>query len=277
MSDPFKFFCIRGYMKSGTNWMCRLLNQHPKVHCIGEFHWETFYRAAAENVNRIAPKRQEQLKATLDSQLQQMVRSSLIELSGRSSGIIGDRTPTTIAPIVMHVPHIVMVRDFRDVIVSRMFHLYNNPRITTIFERSQVMSRRLENFKNDCWFFREYPEQLLDCEEVVRDSASEWAEQMRCDRETAAANEQLPVLFVRYEDLHSRFDAKLAEVFSFLGLSKPADITETLKPGHAQENPNQLNRKGQVGDWKNYVDQKVMNWLIDSTGGEFHSADSAVF
>ena len=268
MPNSFQFFCIRGYMKSGTNWMCRLLNQHPYVHCIGEFHWETFYQAAKENVDRIAPKRRTGLETTLGKQLEQFVRNSLVELCGQSKGIIGDRTPTTISPIVMQAPHIVMQRDFRDVIVSRMFHLFNNPRVTGIFDRSDVMANRLKEFQADCWYFQKNPEQLLDCQELVRDSANEWAQHLKSDRTTAADNPDLPVLFVQYEDLHSQFESKLAEVFSFLDLEVPSQIPESLHPGHSQENPNQLNRKGQVGDWKNYVNEKILNWITDAAGDE---------
>jgi len=137
MPDSFRFFCIRGYMKSGTNWMCRLLNQHPDVHCIGEFHWETFYRALHQNVQRIAPRRRKQLEKTVRVYLEQMIRNSLIELSGGSASVIGDRTPTTIEPVVMAVPHIVMERNFRDVIVSRMYHLFNNH---SVLEKTRVIS-----------------------------------------------------------------------------------------------------------------------------------------
>ena len=268
MSDPIRFFCIRGFMKSGTNWMCRLLNQHPLVHCVGEFHWESFFHAAQSNVNRIAPKRRQQLEKTLQNQLQQMVRSSLIELSGQSSGLIGDRTPTTIAPIVLHVPHIVMVRDFRDVMVSRMFHLFNNPRVTGIFDRDPIMAQRLKHFQTDCWYFQKNPEQLLDCEETVCNSAADWSRHMQADRDTVIEHPDLPVLFVKYEALHSNFKTELAKVFEFLELQMPATIPDRLTPGHDVENPSSLNRKGQVGDWKNYANDRALDWFKECAGKE---------
>lgn len=272
MAGEFRFFCIRGYMKSGTNWMCRLLNQHPDVHCIGEFHWDSFFRALQHNVDRIATQRRQQLQSTVQPQLQQMIRNSLIELSGKSAPIIGDRTPTTIDPVILPVPHIVMVRDFRDVIVSRMFHLFNHPRVTGIFARNPVMAERLQKFQSDCWYFHNNPQQLLDCEEIVRDSAAEWSQHLQADRATVADHPGLPVLLVRYEELHSNFESKLAEIFAFLDLKMPQRIPDRLTPGHAKEDPTALNRKGQVGDWKNYANDIVLRWIEEGAGQELRAS-----
>ena len=39
-------------------------------------------------------------------------------------------------------------------------------------------------------------------------------------------------------------------------------------PGHREEKPNSFNRKGVVGDWKNYIDPKVAEWIHDEAGDE---------
>ena len=38
MIDDYRYFFIRGYSRSGTNWLKRLLGLHPRVRCTGEFH-----------------------------------------------------------------------------------------------------------------------------------------------------------------------------------------------------------------------------------------------
>ncbi|MFN9877370.1 MAG: hypothetical protein ACK557_02725, partial [Planctomycetota bacterium] len=40
--DEKRFFCLRGFMKSGTNWLGSLLDNHPAVSCQGEYHWQEF-------------------------------------------------------------------------------------------------------------------------------------------------------------------------------------------------------------------------------------------
>ena len=258
-----KFFCIRGYMKSGTNWVSRLLNSHPKIQCVGEFHWETFHAALETNVNRIAPKRRETLDDVVRPELHEMVRRCLVKLTPETSEWIGDRTPTTIAPIAIpHAPHIVIVRDFRDVIVSRMFHLYSRPRVTTVFENYPKMKERLAKFEADPWYFRQHPEELLDNEEIVRTSAKEWKQFLIDDRYTIASNPDLPVLSIRYELLHTQFLDEVTKLFEFLNLDAP-EIPNSLNPGHQDEDPTALNRKGAVGDWRNYFHDKTKNWVND--------------
>lgn len=274
-----KFFCIRGYMKSGTNWVCRILNQHPDIDCIGEFHWETFFRTLQQNVSNVAPQRRERIDSVVRPELELMVKRCLESLARPDTNWIGDRTPTTIAPVVMtEAPHIVVVRDFRDVIVSRMFHLYNHPRVTSVFDNFPQMKKRLDQFQQNRWHFRDHPEQLLDNEEIVRDSAREWSEFLDSDLETCRDNAELPVLHVSYEQLHANFESESNRLFAALGLKAP-DISNEVRPGHEVENPDQPNRKGQIGDWKNYLNDNAKRWIQAEAGthlqrlGYIQSAD----
>lgn len=253
-------------MKSGTNWVCRILNQHSAVDCIGEFHWETFFRTLDQNIGNVAPQRRERLATAIRPELELMVQRCLQSLARPDATWIGDRTPTTIDPVVIqNAPQIVVVRDFRDVIVSRMFHLYNHPRVTTVFDQSPLMKRRLEQFQHNRWYFRDYPDQLLDHEEVVRDSAREWSEFLDSDLETCRNHPELPVVQVKYERLHTDFATETARMFETLGLEVP-QIQANLRPGHAVENPDQPNRKGQIGDWKNYFNDEVKGWVQSEAG-----------
>ena len=267
--DSKKFFCIRGYMKSGTNWICRLLNCHPDVDCIGEFHWESFYTALEQNVNRIAPARREMLASTVGPELEAMVKRCLVSMANENAQWIGDRTPTTLSPVVMSdAPHFVMIRDFRDVIVSRMFHLYNHPRVTSIFGNFPELDSRRLKFENDPWYFRDHPQELLVEENVVRDSAREWLAFLQSDQEIRERNPELPVLNVKYENLHKDFSKTVDSIFEFLQLERPAKIPAPLEPGHDLENPNKLNRKGQVGDWRTYFNDKSKGWVNQEIGNE---------
>ena len=257
------FFCIRGFMKSGTNWICRILKSHPEVDCIGEFHWESFYRALDQNIARIAPKRRETLDHAVRPELEQMVRRSLTKLSTKPALWIGDRTPTTIDPVVISdAVHFVAVRDFRDVIVSRMFHLYSHPRVTGVFDKYPKMKTRLEKFEANPWYFRDNPNELVDNEEIVRTSAREWKAFLHSDRKTIEANPKLEILKVKYESLHQDFDGQVKQMFDLLGLSVP-DLPDSVRPGHAEEKPNSLNRKGEVGDWRNYLNDQTKRWIND--------------
>ena len=270
MSESKKFFCIRGYMKSGTNWVCRLLKFHPDIDCVGEFHWETFFHALEAIVANIAPARQQSLENTVRPELESMIKRCLVRIAAESAILIGDRTPTTLAPVVLSdAPQIVIIRDFRDVIVSRMFHLYNHPRVTQVFNRFPEMQIRLERFQQNPWFFRDHSPELLANEEIVRDSAREWANHQQSDRDTVQSDRDLAVKFIRYEELHADFERQARSLFDFLDVpSEQLQFPAALRPGHANENPNQLNRKGLVGDWRHFMTEPARRWINQEAGQE---------
>lgn len=257
-------------MKSGTNWVCRLLKSHPAIDCVGEFHWETFFHALDGNVANIAPSRQRSLDDAVRPELEAMVQRCLVKLANDNAGLIGDRTPTTLAPVILSdAPQIVIVRDFRDVIVSRIFHLYNHPRVTHVFNRFPEMQIRLEKFQQNPWYFCDQPHELLANEEIVRDSAREWAAHQQSDRDTVLANRNLAVKFIRYEELHADFERQALSLFDFLDVRpEQLQFPAALRPGHDRENPNHLNRKGVVGDWRNYMTEPARRWINAGAGEE---------
>ena len=51
MSDPNPIFFLRGHAKSGTNWLGRLLNLHPRIRCEGEFNFHHVWDGMDRFVN----------------------------------------------------------------------------------------------------------------------------------------------------------------------------------------------------------------------------------
>ena len=113
-------------MKSGTNWVGSLLNSHESISCVGEYHWQNLLQSFNQNVSQL-PLYTDQYLSLADrarDHLEEMIRKTLIDAAEPSATLIGDRTPHTIVPIIMRdVPHISVIRDGRDVLVSRVFHL----------------------------------------------------------------------------------------------------------------------------------------------------------
>lgn len=266
-----KFFCIRGHMKSGTNWVCRLLNLHPDVHSQGEYHWHRYFDVY-ENNNKIFKNLEftEKSDGIIRKQLQEMVAQSMIERAESNAKFVGDRTPHTIAPVVLpEAPHISIIRDCRDVVVSKMYHHYNLPRISNFFDNNPKMAEQREEFESDPWYFHRNPERLLQPERFVRHACKSWAKFIRSDRSSA---EQLstPVMTVRYEDLHQDVESNLTRMIEFIGADPsgvPA-IPAYLRPGHRKESPDKFNRKGVVGDWVNYVTEESKRWINEEAGEE---------
>ena len=267
-----RFFCFRGFMKSGTNWIANLLNLHPDVCCVGELHLHVLYQAMQKHM-RTVPILIERADARrkFRGNFQGMVRHLLADIADPAATVIGERTPHSLDPLaVKNVPHITIIRDGRDVLISRIFHLYNFPEVSRVFERFPELQENLAAFQQDPWFFRENPERLLCNEEMVRESMQWWREHLEFDRATMQRHPQLQVLTLNYEDFHHDVEASRRRMYEFLDVDPElADpVPDRLQPGIDEERPNEFNRKGQIGDWKNYFTDQVREWINAEAGEE---------
>lgn len=267
-----RYFCLRGFMKSGTNWLGGLLASHPEVGCVGEFHWQD----AIGNLNKnfqVLPVYEDyaqiQLQQVALSGFEIMVKSCL-DKAAPDKVIVGERTPHTLGPLVLKdSPHISIIRDGRDVLVSRAFHLFNFPEVHRLFKRIPAMAEDFEEFKKNKHFFSENPEMLLRHEVMVKESVRWWCEHLESDRRTIQEHPFLKVRFVRYEDLHADTASERAKLLEFLGADpkKAPAIEGDLKAGFSDERPDQFFRKGKIGDWKNYFTDQTREWFKE-VGGE---------
>lgn len=267
-----RFFCFRGYMKSGTNWIGNLLNLHPEISCVGELHLHLLYQTWQKHMRTVSIL-QEKMEARrmFRGNFQGMVRHLLADLADPAASVIGERTPHTLSPLaIKDAPHITIIRDGRDVLVSRVFHLYNFPQVSRVFERFPELQETLAAFQNDPWYFRNHPDRLLCNEDVVRETMRWWCEHLESDRQTILRHSHLRVLTLKYEDFHADVESCRRRMYRFLDVDPDqADpIPDRLQPTLDEERPREFNRKGQVGDWNNYVDDRVREWIKAEAGEE---------
>lgn len=271
----FRFFCVRGFMKSGTNWLEKLLNSHPRISCHGEFQLQEVIKPMQRMLEHeyLYQNLGSDYRESIRDRLEDFVRHAMIAATKygnkTDAHVIGDRTPHTLEPLTLRNAHqISIVRDGRDVLVSRIFHLYNFPNVSQVFKRFPAMESHLKDFQADPWFFRSNPEKLLEEETLVKESMSWWRDHLLADRRTVQQNPNLPVCVVKYEDLHRDTIGQRNRLFEFLKVdpSEASEITGSLKPGFEQERPNEFFRKGAIGDWKNYMTPDAKRWINDVAG-----------
>jgi hypothetical protein len=268
MSDQ-RFFCLRGFMKSGTNWLGSLLSSHETISVVGEFHWQDIVMKFNENLATLPVYTREEAKENARQGFEQMVRRCVAAAAERRATVIGERTPHTIIPIpIRNVPHISIIRDGRDVLVSRAFHLYNQANVHRLFQRIPAMAETHKKFLKDPWYFQKHPDHLLCHEVMVRESMTWWREHLKRDEQAVELYPNLRVRFVKYEDLHRDTAGERAKLFEFLDVDpkKAARIKGDLKPGFKKERPSEFLRKGVVGDWKNYFTPNTKKWFKEEAG-----------
>lgn len=259
-------FFIRGFAKSGTNWLCNLLNQHPKLTCKGEFHFESLFEGYSHfKKGRWSILNRREFPKIRDAIFARMIEQLVVEVCGRSP-VCGNRTPGTIrSTFLPGVKHVYLTRDGRDVLVSWVYHSFNRN-----LSESKLQGK-YQQFLLNPHHFEENKHELLSCESVVRNFAARWNKAIVDDFEMLRlADEQeinLPYTWVRYEDLHANTLQLREDVLSFLGLNpKQACALEPhTQPGFdgRTNDPQAFFRRGATGAWSEYFTDEQLHWFED--------------
>ena len=276
-----RFLCVRGHPRSGTNWVGSLLNLHPDIWCTGEFHFDTIYHAikATQSIPSQCTSH-EPVRSALDASFIDLVEhgiGSACRASRPEALWYGDRTSRHLIPWLPEARYIWVLRDGRDVAVSWTFHqvrlgsevisqAHFSPKIKAYL---LALARRFESTPT---LFEDHPELLLTNEAWVREIAFDWSEHYRIATEVmartdASEGEPPPVLLVRYEDIHADTQSQCDRMYRFLdldpALAQPFEANQDTSPGFAHHDPNSYQRKGAIGDWKNYFTDESLGWFED--------------
>lgn len=265
MSDPGfqtgkKLFFVTGRPKSGTTWMGNLLNSHPCLFCDmyenAAFHSQ-FKALYFQDFPQLLQTNEEEF---FHSRTSQLIKNGLIaSLVGRCGNIsavkMGDKTPELdLNKIFEEFPLsqvIVMLRDFRDALVSSAFHVYRgNKSWHGVFEGSDL--KAIDNtFLKD----------TLTKFEKQRDIATYLSFE---------TTKPAQVKVIRYEDMLMTPETTLTSIYRWLGVNSSSQIVskslklnsfEALSKGRlpGQEDKASFFRKGITGDWQNHFsDQNKM-------------------
>lgn len=270
-------FFLMGCFKSGTNWVQNILNLHPLVDLRGEFHFEVVLKAIehSRSVHWFRGSAAKFREAWNDAG-ESVVRSIMRIAAHDKPGVrwLGDRSPGALRTVIRGAPHIVITRDFRDVLVSWSFHhlrVTNEEGIGVPFR--DLWRRASEAFRADPEGFNPM-DGLLGHEPYVRKHARTWAEIVRTTRRNAPLmrDEGTPVLELRYESLHEDLAGNRRRLFEHLGLdpgdaAEPSPETKTT-PGFEKEDRASFYRRGKVGDWKRYLDDRIVRTIKEVAGEE---------
>jgi len=246
-------FFVRGFQRSGTNWVSNLLNLHPDVSCTGEFHFKYLFQAYQETIDSKhgllarSPNK-------LNNLFEDFIKETITSYNKSKATVVGDRTPQLIKDLVITNSNYVLVqRDGRDVIVSWMYHLM---RINHNFN-SPLLERKKRLFQQNSKHFEEHKSTLL-LNNWVKRMAIYWNNHIVDDYKSIGFAKDgtypINVYPLKYEDLCSNTDEIRYEMYKFLGVNplSAKSLDNNTTPGFKKNNTLSHYRKGEVGRWKLY-------------------------
>jgi hypothetical protein len=305
-------FFVVGETKSGTDWLTKILDSHPEVLCKakGLFFGRHRRREKLKSAGASMPPASLQNAILEDEYLRLWVERSgwtedddpeehltkltrlamdyfLTEtLSKTNKRMAGDKTPffsqnvlSEMSEIYPEARVIHIIRDGRDVVVSKMHHLWKAE------ARGEPVDLLPEEIVKRDAFYRD-PEVFLASQEggiFRKKRLREWAEGWRT--RVGRAVEVGPALFgsnyveVRYEDLLERPDKEAARLFRFLGADASTEVVEecveeaSFEKGSGRQRGQDdyplrhgKYRKGIAGDWKNVFIERDTEIFKETAG-----------
>lgn len=260
-----ELFFIVGAPKSGTTWLQKLLDEHVDICCKGESHvanilapklLETLeeHNKLINFKNHMLYKKDEGYPMFNSQDCLYLTACAALLLFHKQLGdkdykCIGEKTPTHIealdllAILFPHAKFIHIIRDGRDCCISGWYHV----------------QRQIQNNEN---------QSTLPFHDYVKIFAQSWAHAVHLG---LAFQSKYPerCFLISYEDLHIDIDDSLMKIFKFLNVQVTPDIIrrsqeaasfEKLSGGRkrGEEDQRSFFRKGIIGDWNNYFDDKCI-------------------
>lgn len=279
-----RFFAIRGFPKSGTNWLSSLMNLHPLVFSSGEFGFSRLAESR-DYIDQQLPWtvcNTPGMRGRLDAAFEEMIKSLMVDNARvRNAALadklwIGDKTPSqAYPPVIKNSKCLYIVRDVRDVTVSRAYHLLRVRGVWGLKAFPKMMEK-MEKFDGNLQYFKDNPHHLLDDTSWVKSNIQGWVKNVSqvIGDDTDNLKHTYPsyhVQVVRYEDLHTHVEVERDRCYRFLGLDPSQALSLDsgkikTSPGFANERPQEFYRKGVVGDWKNYFNDALAALVMEEAG-----------
>jgi len=271
---PIQHFFITGVQKSGTSWFQTLVNNHPEIGIKKQGEglliesFLNFFQRFAEDFNgSISCYRINNSDVNFITRF--FVDCILLQNTEDASiRILGEKSPDTrfylerIGEIFPNAKIFNVLRDGRDVVVSRFFHDLR-------FHRERMMKEYGHQIQNS-------PNRLPD--QLVVEYLYWWK---RGVQTIAEARKKAPLSFfdIRYEDLLADRKTVLKDAFEFLGVSDSEEIVSACAEAGAFKNfsngrmrgvedRESFFRKGISGDWENYFTDRQRD-AVEALFGDF--------
>ena len=217
--------CMRGFPRSGSNWLAALLNQHPKINCLGEFHLQNLfdgflpYLEFENSIYKTCPENRTILVEGLNNIVRSILRMQADYKPG--SKIVVSKTPGPInSDYLPACKYLFLVRDGRDVLVSWTYHMLSIFSEGRMRGNAYLLVKKFEKFKNDPNYFLEHPLEMLDDEVWVKHIGCNWATLCKSYLgfvEVGLMNVKRAHL-IKYEDLLGDVYHTRNKIFQFLNI-----------------------------------------------------------
>ncbi|MDH3649486.1 MAG: sulfotransferase domain-containing protein [Saprospiraceae bacterium] len=272
-----ELFFIRGNAKSGTNWLCNLMNLHPMIRCKGEFQLQHLFVGFDKTLNAkwgLLSKNKDLLKDGFYS----MIESIVFQYCDYYP-LCCDRSPIGLCKTIMPgKKYLYITRDGRDVLVSWAFHAMRNNIVS--FPEFQ---KNVDLFQKDPDYFEKNKHVLLNSRDIVRSIAMFWnqliVDDFKLMQRVDAGEIPIQYLWIKYEALISNINVELDRIFAFLGvdpnLAKP--LTERTQPGFDRIDNQSIYRRGATGAWSEYMTEEQLSWFMEDAAEGMRIIESSPY